>query len=117
MYELFLFVLGVVIGWGINHYYASKSDRQLRADAEKVERNFQAVQDQLLVIGRAFAQLAEDRQWVEWARDADGKITFGRVIRVAYSDSVDATASLHMQGYPPTVSQQKDPTAPDISSP
>ena len=73
--ELVTFVLGLLVGWGIQHWYSRRSSAELQA------------------IFRAFAQLAEERGWVEWQRDKDGSITTGRVIRGRVEATLDGLTS------------------------
>lgn len=58
--EFVTFVLGVLVGWGIQHWYAQKSSAELRT------------------IFHAFAEIAEEQKLVEWVRDAKGSITTGK---------------------------------------
>jgi hypothetical protein len=65
---LILFVLGIAIGWGIAHCYALRASRELR------------------LIGRAFAEIAENAKLVEWKRDRKGRITFYKILRSSDAD-------------------------------
>ncbi len=65
MSEVIFFLLGVIAGWGIQHWYARKSSQEL------------------LKIFRSFAAIAEENKLVEWQRDKVGNITTGRIIRMA----------------------------------
>lgn len=66
-------IAGAVLGWGISHYYHRKTERAAAAQSAAASAELQAV-------FRAFAQLAEERGWVQWTRDANGNITTGRTI-------------------------------------
>jgi len=81
-------LIGVATGWTISHLYAKRSEKQL------------------LTISRVFAQIAEDRGMVEWTRDDRGNITFGRVIRLTLTDSVEATdeGAANLEAQPATLS-------------
>jgi hypothetical protein len=51
---------------------------------------------ELQTVFRAFAELAEDRGWVEWQRDKKGTITTARVIRLpVHPDTARLTLSEH----------------------
>lgn len=77
-------LIGVVTGWCISHVYARASEKQLQ------------------IIARAFAQIAEDRGLVEWTRDAGGNITFGRIIHLTLSESVNVADALKVHKVEPT---------------
>ena len=57
-------VVGGLVGYAIASHYAQRASEELR------------------LIARAFAVMAEEQNLVEWDRDKKGKITFGRVIRL-----------------------------------
>jgi hypothetical protein len=69
-------VVGGLVGYAIASHYAQRAGEELR------------------LIARAFALIAEEQHLVEWDRDKKGKITFGRVIRVNVADGVVASDGL-----------------------
>jgi hypothetical protein len=74
--------IGASIGWAVSHKYAKKTEIQLREVASNAERQVQGLQDEIVRIARAFAELAQNRGLIEWTRDPQGRITFGKVITV-----------------------------------
>ena len=73
-------VVGGLVGYAIASHYAQRASEELR------------------LIARAFAVMAEEQNLVEWDRDKKGKITFGRVIRL----DLEAGAAT-MAGHAPVV--------------
>lgn len=93
-------VIGAALGsagsFVITRYFARKSDQQL------------------LQVSQAFAQLAEDRGLIEWTRDKDGRITFGKVVKVGIygvsATGLVGTPTASIQAQPATVEAQVDVT-------
>ena len=67
-------VVGGLVGYAIASHYAQRASEELR------------------LIARAFAVIAEEQNLVEWDRDKKGKITFGRVIRMDLQAGAATTA-------------------------
>lgn len=62
--DVFLMLVGALIGWGIAHFYYVKTLNDMRAEAEEKERI-----DDLLLRG------IESIGTIKYSRDASGKIT------------------------------------------
>lgn len=110
MGALLWFALGAFIGWLVTHIYAKRTEAQLRDIAEVARRQLDAVHEQLLKIGLAFAAIAEDRKMVEWVRDSEGNITFGRVIRLEVK-----SGAMVFEGQNVECSVSNNPPAPNHS--
>ncbi len=79
--DIFLTILGALIGWAVSHYYYLKALNDVKADAEERRR----VEDLVL---RGIESVGN----IKYSRDESGKVV-GVVIELKGSASASATAT------------------------
>jgi hypothetical protein len=79
--DVFLTILGALLGWGVSHLYYLKSLNDLKADAEERRRMEELVLRGIESVGN-----------VKYSRDSSGKIV-GVVIELKGSATASATAT------------------------
>lgn len=79
--DIFLTILGALIGWGISHAYYLKALNDVKADAEERQRVEELVLRGIESVGN-----------IKYSRDTSGKI-IGVVVELKGSASASATAT------------------------
>ena len=79
--DIFLTIIGALVGWGISHFYYLKALDDVKADAEERRRVEELVLRGIESIGN-----------IKYSRDASGKVV-GVVIELKGSASANATAT------------------------
>lgn len=79
--DIFLTILGALIGWGVSHAYYLKALNDVKADAEERRR----VEELVL---RGIESVGD----IKYSRDASGKVV-GVVVELKGSASASATAT------------------------
>lgn len=79
--DIFLAILGAIIGWGISHFYYTKSISDLKADVEERRR-----MEELIL--RGIESIGE----IRYSRDASGKVV-GVAIELDGAAISNATAT------------------------
>lgn len=86
--DIFLTILGALVGWGISHAYYLKALNDLKADAEERQR-----------MEELFLRGIESVGNIKYSRDGSGKVV-GVVVELRGSASASATATADLTVIP-----------------